>query len=115
MTAAAKSLSELPAFPVLEFVKLLPAAAKREVLCQLLRDLRAGEPECELVPVETGEGERLGVFLPADTAAAGADAMYASLPAEVRMSLVKPELDFDWNDTLDRAQLERLLTTAANP
>ncbi len=109
MTAAAKSLSELPAFPVTEFVKLLAPATKREVLCQLLRELKAEEPESELYPIEAAGGERLGLFLPADTAAAEADAMYAQLVPETRIAAMEPYTSFDWDNVLTDEQLDALL------
>ncbi len=109
MTAAAKSLSELPPFPVQEFVKLLAPATKREVLCQLLRELRAEEPGSDLVPIESVDGERLGMFLPADTAAAEADAMYAQLVPETRIAAMEPYTSFDWDNVLTDGQLNALL------
>ncbi len=109
MTAAAKMRSELPPFPVREFVKLLAPETKREVLCQLLRDLQ-DEAGSEPVVVESGSGERFGVFLPTDSPAADADAMYAQLVPETRIAAMEPYTSFDWDNVLTDEQLDAVLT-----
>lgn len=87
-----------------ELVTSLPAALKAEVLSALIRDLVSAEPAFQWFDVESETGERLGLFLKHEPEAAAADELYVSLPRELRLAVMKAELEFDWNDCMSEEE-----------
>ncbi|MGL6097157.1 MAG: hypothetical protein ACRC7O_15335 [Fimbriiglobus sp.] len=96
-TAAAPNLS--PA----EFVRSLPSAFRNAVLAELLAGTQLTGP------VLATDGEPFGVWLPVSGTADAADRRYAELPSETRVELMRPFLEFDWNDCLSDGEIGAIL------
>lgn len=110
--AGTPQVMTLPLPSPVDFLKGLPDAFRSALLCELLRMKTQADRECNVFPIADSNGKPFGLFSLSDTATA-ADAMYAQLDPAMRSQIMKPYLDFDWEDCLTDAQLDTL--TRAEP
>ena len=102
-------------FSPVEFVESLSADDKQAVLDALLREVIARHAGAGVVSMNTLQGEWIGTLMVADHRAAAADQIYARLIPETRESLMKPFLDFDWDNTLSDEEVDAILRGEGRP
>lgn len=91
-----------------EYVKSLSPEEKTMLLESLVRELIQMNEGWEVIPLESARGEWLGNLVTTKAPAAEADRHYAQLPAESRLALMKPYIEFDWNDVLTEEEMNAL-------
>lgn len=104
-----------PNLTVGEFVRSIPESMKAAILGELLGELVARHRDHGIVPVQAADGGLIGTLVIAETAAAAADDMYTRLLPAERLALLKPYLDFEWDNCLTDEQVRDMLTAASPP
>jgi hypothetical protein len=90
----------------------LPDGFKAAVFDELVRRLVAAHRDGESVPLRLSTGEVVGTLLFHRPEAAAADEYYTQLPAPARAEMMRPLVEFDWDNCLTDEQVNALVSGA---
>ncbi len=82
---------------------------QEQMFFDLLREIYRRNPGDAVIPLVSRNGEWLGNLVSPNQPAAAADKLFAQMPPQTREAIMKPLLDFDFDDTLSDDEVTNLL------
>lgn len=95
----------LPVPSPVDLLRGLSEHYREALLVELLAQKMRTDPDCSIFPI-AAEGGPVGTFLRADSPSAAADAMYAQLDPATRANVMKPFVEFDWDNCVANEEVE---------
>jgi hypothetical protein len=90
-------------------VAMLSIEEQENLFFDLVREIYRRNAGEGIIPLVNRKGEWLGNLVSPEQPAAAADRVFAEMPPQTRRAIMKPLLDFDFDDTLTDEEVTNLL------
>jgi hypothetical protein len=93
-------------------VSALPLQDQEHLFFDHLREIYRRNPGEKIIPLVDRNGKWLGNLVSPEQPAADADRLFAEMTPETRHAIMKPLLDFDFDDTLTDEEVANIFITS---